>query len=585
MSNINQDVICQNCKASFIIEPDDFDFYKKIDVPPPTWCPECRMKRRMVFRNERKLFRQTDFLTGEKILSIVPPESGHLVITEKDWWSQEKWNPLSYGKEFDPSKPFLTQLFELFKEVPKIQSAATRMVNSDYSGNASDLKNCYLLFNSNLTEDSAYGNGIDYSKNCFDNSHIQKSERCYESFWLTNCYETFFSSQCNDCVSVWFSKNCRGCTNCFGCVNLVNKSHCIFNEQFSKEEYKIKLEEMNLDKWSFITTANKKSKDFWLKFPNKFMQGIKNIDVSGEYITHSKNVKNSYLIRESKDLKYVQYSQVPSSYDCMDSTLIGCQSELFYETTVCGWGGANFKFCLECWDGGQELEYSMFCGRLAANLFGCVGIIKQQYCILNKQYEKDEYFKMVEKIKQHMNDMPYVDVKDRVYTYGEFFPPEFSPFAYNQTIITEHFLSSKEEAEEFGMRWQEPHSSEYEITLKSEDIPDSIKDITEKIVDEIIQCNKCKRAYRIISSEFKFLSQMNIPLPRICVDCRHEARISQRNKSKIYSRSCMCGSTGSPQVTGNHNHEGKCEVEFETSYAPDRPEIVYCEKCYQSEVI
>jgi len=24
--------------------------------------------------------------------------------------------------------------------------------------------------------------------------------------------------------------------------------------------------------------------------------------------------------------------------------------------------------------------------------------------------------------------------------------------------------------------------------------------------------------------------------------------------------------------------------EFETAYAPDRPEIVYCEKCYQQEV-
>jgi hypothetical protein len=35
----------------------------------------------------------------------------------------------------------------------------------------------------------------------------------------------------------------------------------------------------------------------------------------------------------------------------------------------------------------------------------------------------------------------------------------------------------------------------------------------------------------------------------------------------------------------NHiNHQGKCNVEFETSYAPDRSEIVYCEKCYQQEV-
>ena len=27
-----------------------------------------------------------------------------------------------------------------------------------------------------------------------------------------------------------------------------------------------------------------------------------------------------------------------------------------------------------------------------------------------------------------------------------------------------------------------------------------------------------------------------------------------------------------------------CKKEFETSYAPDRPEIVYCESCYNKEV-
>jgi hypothetical protein len=337
--------ICQNCKKDLTIEPEDFNFYEKVKVPPPTFCPECRMKRRMAWRNERNLFRQKDLLTGENIISTIPPDSGHVVMNETDWWAQEKWNPLSYGKEFDPNKPFLLQLYNLFKEVPRFRINAVRMINSEYSGNATNLKNCYLLFNSNYSEDSAYGNAIDYSKNCYDNSHVKKSEKCYESFWLTNCYDTHFSVQCEDCVSVWFSKNCRGLTNCFGCVNLTNKSYCIFNEQFSKDEYGKRLKNMNLDRWSSISELKKKVKEFWLKFPNKFMQGVKNIDVSGEYITHSKSVKKSYLIRESRDLKYVQYSQVPSSFDCMDCTVIGSKSELFYEGAICGWGGSN-ALCL-----------------------------------------------------------------------------------------------------------------------------------------------------------------------------------------------------------------------------------------------
>jgi len=71
---------------------------------------------------------------------------------------------------------------------------------------------------------------------------------------------------------------------------------------------------------------------------------------------------------------------------------------------------------------------------------------------------------------------------------------------------------------------------------------------------------------------------MKIPIPRRCFYCRHEARLKRRNPFKLWHRACMCDKE-------NHFHgAGKCEVEFETAYAPDRPEIVYCEKCYQAEV-
>ena len=62
---------------------------------------------------------------------------------------------------------------------------------------------------------------------------------------------------------------------------------------------------------------------------------------------------------------------------------------------------------------------------------------------------------------------------------------------------------------------------------------------------------------------------MNIPIPRRCFHCRHMNRVKRRNPFKLWYRKCM--------------KEG-CNNEFETSYAPDRPEIVYCEKCYQGEV-
>ena len=567
---------CQNCKNDFEIEPDDFSFYEKIKVPSPTWCPSCRFQRRCLFRNERKLFRNIDAITGKSILSLYPPQSV-FPIYEDSYYISDNWDPIEYGMDFDKSRPFLTQLFELNQKVPRPRSDAVNMVRSEYSANADGLKDCYLLFNSNHTEDSSYGNGIDSCKNCFDNSHLSYSEKCYESFWLTKCYNTNFSSQCNDCVSVWFCKNCQGCTDCFGCVNLRNKSHYFFNEQLSREEYIKKINSLNIYKWSSLNNLKKLIKEFWLTFPVKYFKGIKNYLCTGEYITHSKNIRNGYLVREGEDLSYTQYVQVPTFKDSMDTTVGGANSELIYESTVCGWNSSQVRFCWECWDGGVDFEYSMFCGKGANHIFGSIGIRSGEYVILNKRYTKEEFYKLRDEIRKHMDEMPYTDNQGRIYKYGEFFPPQFSPFAYNDTISQEHFPLSKEEIINYGAKWYEVPKTEYNITINSKDLPDDINDITEEILKEIISCEECSRAYRITDSELQFLKYNNIPLPRYCVNCRHNIRISQRNSSKLYHRSCMCDKE-------NHEHKGKCKVEFETSYAPDRPEIVYCEKCYQQEV-
>ena len=97
--------ICQNCKKSFTIDPEDFAFYAKIKVPPPTWCPECRMVRRMSFRNERSLYRRKCSAPRheEEILSIYSPDK-NLVVYDQKYWLSDKWDPIAYGREYDFSK-------------------------------------------------------------------------------------------------------------------------------------------------------------------------------------------------------------------------------------------------------------------------------------------------------------------------------------------------------------------------------------------------------------------------------------------------------------------------------------------------
>lgn len=579
--------VCQNCKKNFTIEPDDLSFYERMQVPPPTFCPFCRFQRRAVFRNERKLFRVKDAFTGKDIFSLYPAEANRKVVTQEEWHG-DSWSALDYGRDIDWSRPFLAQVLELEKEVPIYNLNVKLMVNSPYCGNATGLKNCYLCFNSNRSENCLYGNSVDYSTDCVDVSHINHSERCYDSFWLEKSYQCHGCVLCGDSRNLWFSRSCIGCNDCFGCMSLRKSSYCIFNKQYTKEEYKEFIDSLNLHTAQGFAEARKKAREFWLTRPVRSTQGLRNVHCTGTYVTESKNVLDSYLVRGSENMRYCQNMLVPGNKECMDTTVWGENTQLSYETCVSGDNSYNLKFCFSSWPACHDSEYCMNMFS-SADCFGCVGVRSAQYCILNKKYEKDEYKTLVEKIKKHMDDVPYVDAQGLVYKYGEFFPIEFSPFGYNNSLTIEHFPLTEEEALKKGYAWIDPEKGNYAVSMQSSDIPESIKDVTDDITKEIIACSQCRRPYRIVADELTFLRKENLPLPRLCVDCRHKRRIGDRLSIQLYDRTCMCSGktddTDQYQNLSNHEHSpDHCSNDFKTGYAPESGMIVYCEQCYQREV-
>ncbi|MEY2671978.1 MAG: hypothetical protein RL687_395, partial [Candidatus Parcubacteria bacterium] len=96
---------CLNCKNEFTIDSDDFLFYEMLKVPEPNWCPECRMVRRLSFRNERNLFRRKDAHTDLDSFSGFPPEA-NLNTYENTYWHGDAWDPIDYGVDYDKSLPF-----------------------------------------------------------------------------------------------------------------------------------------------------------------------------------------------------------------------------------------------------------------------------------------------------------------------------------------------------------------------------------------------------------------------------------------------------------------------------------------------
>lgn len=578
---------CQNCQKEFRIEPEDFAFYEKVKVPLPTFCPECRQLRRFLFRNGQFLFKQKDAIAGKEIFSGTPPQAPLTIYEHAYWWS-DQWDPLDYGRDYNFSRSFFEQFRELMYAVPWPSRNIINLVNSDYCDQAGNLKNCYLCFDTGGAEDSAYIVGAPMVKNSFDLTQVVRMELCYEGLGDEACYQAFFSNYCIQCNDVWFSRDLAGCSNCFGCVNLRNKQYYIFNRPYTKEDYFVELKKFDLGSYKAVVELRNKVVELWSKIPNKFMHGTHNTDVSGDLIFYSKNTKFSYFVEDVENSKYC-YDLGVGIRDCYDYSAGWEKNELMYEVLISGENCRNVKFTWDCWPANQDVEYSVKCAS-SQNLFGCVGLKKKSYCIFNKQYSKEDYFALREKIVKQMSEKPYIDKGGRVYKYGEFFPFEFSPFAYNETIANDFFPLSKDEATKRGFLWRDMEVKETKVTIKAQDLPDHIKQADDSITKEVIECFSCAKPYRIIQMELDFYRRFSLPLPRLCPSCRYLERVKYRNAPKFYDKKCQCVGVGDDSgiyknIAGHFHKASRCTNEFKTSYAPDKPEIIYCETCYQSEVL
>jgi len=582
---------CQNCKDNFVIETEDLSFYKKVDVPIPTWCPRCRFIRRAIFRNEHYLFKKNDFKTGKEIFSAYPKDSLTRIYEHDFWWS-DHWDPMKYGFTYDFSRNFFEQFHYLQNMIPWCSRAISNSINSDYCNNVSDLKDCYMVFSLVSGINSLYGVGVSNVKDSIDFYHLKDSTLCYETFSVIDSYKVFYSIECAGCSDLWFCKNCRNCSDCFGCVNLSNKKYCFFNEQYSKEEYQKKIGEFNSGSHSILLNIKKKVKEFQKNFPVKFMHTMKSQNSSGDNIYGSNNAKQSFHIYKSENVKFSQ--NIYNTKDSYDYSVSGWGSELMYECVTCG-GSSNLKFCFECWPVSGNLEYCMSCYS-CTDCFGCVGLNKKQYCIFNKQYSKEEYQGLILKIKQHMNDMPYIDKKGRCYKYGEFFPLEFSPFTYNESLAFDYLPLSKKDTVSSGYDWRDFSKRDYNIEIQPDSLPDNISDLKGEILNKTIGCThsgvcecNCSTAFRIVEEELRFYKRFSLPIPRLCPNCRFTERIKQLNPMRFYNHKCDCiGSYSLNNIYKNtslHDHTtAPCLNEFETSYFPNDDIIIYCEKCYQSEI-
>ena len=191
---------CQNCKKEFVIEKEDFNFYEKMQVPPPSWCSECRMIRRMASVNAWSLFYRNCDKCGKRTLSMYSPSQKITVYCQPCWWADD-WDGTEYAMDYDSSRPFLEQLKELSEKTPHVSLETTYLTlkNCDYCNSLAYSKNCLLAIWGDNNENVYFSSILNGAKDTADSLRIFKSELCYESIGQRKCYDVFYSQECHAC--------------------------------------------------------------------------------------------------------------------------------------------------------------------------------------------------------------------------------------------------------------------------------------------------------------------------------------------------------------------------------------------------
>ena len=557
---------CKWCGEEFAITDKDLEFYSKIspvfngtkyEIPAPTLCPDCRFQKKMLWKNERKLYKTVCDATNQNIISIYSPDSIYKVYDQKYRWS-DKRNPMDYGRKYNFSQTFFEQFDELLRFIPHSSLNNSISENSLYCNDCRSNKNCYFVFASDQNQDSQYlwnSRKLDFSLDCNNTDQWTHCCQCCDSADIFQC---FYCNDCFSCSECYFCFWCEDCQNCFLCTDLKNQQYCISNTQYSKDEYHNKIKDFYLWNYKNLQNLIQKSKQILSQRIYRNLRQINCDNVFSNYAFDSQKSSYSFQIEKSSDVKYVMYSaELSNSYDIY---LSGWTGEKLYEVVWC-WGNSySVLFSIECRDC-TDVLYSKNCYN-SSNLFGCVWLRDKQYCILNKQYTQKEYEQLVPQIIEQM--------KTNV-QWWEFFPVEISTFVYQETIASEHFPISRDDAVK---KWFKRQDKEYPINIpewieliNAKDLPDNIHDITDEILNKAIICEVSGKPFRIIKPELDFYRKHTLALPRKHPDIRHLDRIKSGAPRPLYLRNC-----------------DNCGKQVISVYPADSEFKVYCEECYNKEI-
>ena len=544
---------CEHCQQNFTISEDELVLYKKVDIELPTICHFCKLKLHFSFWQFGKFRKGKSDLSGENLITILPQKTRYPIYTLHEWHS-DKWDPMSFGQDYDSSRSFFEQLKELQEKVPHPHQSGIKNTGCDWCDDVWNCKNCYLARSMVNCEDLYYSYRNLNVKNSIDVAVCFFSEKCFNSENCYHSYKLFYSRHSRDCVDSYFLYDCRNCQNCFMCWNLRNKSYCIENIQYSKEAYQEKLKSFKLDSYASVQNLkNKFEKMAQTKTVHRENLNIRAYFSDGNYLLDCKNCHNCNTVSQSEDCyNCMRGDKAKSCIDVEDFQLL----ELSGNCANCQ--GNSYALKYSNWSDSRYSEYLDYCIE-CENCFGCVSLKKKKHCILNKQYNKNEYEKLRAEI---VNDM-----KKRG-EYGKFLPYSMNPGSFNFSTGFLHFPETKkEDIIKLGGYWEDIDESHIEGMPTSE-LPDSINNVQDSIITQPLICPETGWRFNIAENELLFYKENSIPLPRYHFDVRIKKSLKYLMTFRSYPYRCFY-----------------CQKDIMAYYPPEWGyQKIACEECYKQNI-
>lgn len=193
-------------------------------------------------------------------------------------------------------------------------------------------KNCSDSYDVNDSEDLMYVTVGVNAKDLIDCSNMYlKPELNYQVLGTIETYNVIFSLYVFHSQDVMYSEFCFNSKNLFGCSGLRNKQYCVFNKQYSKEEYESLVPK--------IIEHMEKTGEWGMYFPADLSPYGYNETVAYEYLPLSKEAALAAGFRW-KDVDLREY--MPQNY-VVPSDIAKVNDDILNATLACKECGKNYK--------------------------------------------------------------------------------------------------------------------------------------------------------------------------------------------------------------------------------------------------